>query len=215
MLAGGSLLALRGGAGGAATLGGVLAVAAATFAWALDNTLTRPLADLDPRAVVLWKASLGAALSALLALTLREPWPRPGAVAALLACGATGYGLSLRLYLRAQRSLGAARTGSIFALAPFLGAVVAFALGEREAPGIVGAAAALFALGVYLHATERHEHEHHHEALEHEHAHRHDDGHHTHTHDATVVGEHSHAHAHEASAHEHPHGADLHHDHHG
>lgn len=44
-----------------------------------------------------------------------EPAPASGAVLSLLALGATGYGLSLRLYLLAQRRIGAARTGSVFA----------------------------------------------------------------------------------------------------
>jgi drug/metabolite transporter (DMT)-like permease len=215
MLAGGGLLALRGGSFGASTLLGLGAVALATFSWACDNVLTRPLADLDPRAVVLAKASIGAALSLLVALASREAWPRPLPAAALLACGATGYGLSLRLYLHAQRSLGAGRTGSIFALAPFLGALLAFLLGEREGAGWFAAAAALFAGGVYLHATEDHGHPHRHEATEHEHAHRHDDGHHTHVHDPEVAGAHSHVHRHEEVEHEHAHGVDLHHDHHG
>jgi hypothetical protein len=35
------------------------------------------------------------------------------AALALLAIGATGYGLSLRFYLLAQRAFGAARTGSV------------------------------------------------------------------------------------------------------
>jgi hypothetical protein len=37
----------------------------------------------------------------------------------LFLIGATGYCLSLRFYLLAQRALGAARTGSVFAKAPF------------------------------------------------------------------------------------------------
>jgi drug/metabolite transporter (DMT)-like permease len=228
MLVGGALLAWR-GAGGAGFTGGaggieaasgswlgLLAVAAATLGWALDNTLTRPLADLDPRAVVFWKALAGATMSALAALVTRERWPGPLAGVALLACGAAGYGLSLRLYLRAQRVLGAARTGSLFAFGPFVGAGLAFALGDRVGGGLVGAAAACFLVAVWLHATEKHGHLHRHLPLEHEHAHRHDDGHHTHVHLPPASGEggtHSHLHRHEPTEHEHPHGVDAHHRH--
>src|SRR5439155_13663594 len=126
---------------------------------------------------------------------------------------ATGYGLSLRLYLRAQRQLGAARTGSIFAAAPFVGAAVALALGERSATIETAIAGCLLAAGVALHVTEQHHHLHAHDALEHEHAHRHDDGHHDHHHDAPVVGEHSHPHRHEPVTHDHDHAPDVHHDH--
>jgi hypothetical protein len=137
---------------------------------------------------------------------------RPALV--LLVCGATGYGLSLRLYLTAQRRIGAARTGSVFALAPFVGASVAIAFGDRALDWLTALAAALFGFGVYLHASEHHEHEHHHDPVEHDHPHRHDDGHHDHTHDPPVGGEHSHAHRHGALVHSHEHAPDLHHDHH-
>ncbi len=217
MVAGGALLAARGAAGsawaGSGSLLGLLAVAGATLGWALDNTLTRPLAELDPRAVVFWKALAGAALSAGVALLARDRWPAAGACGALLACGAAGYGVSLRLYLRAQRVLGAARTGSLFAFGPFVGAALAFALGDRLGGGLVGAAAACFLVAIALHLTEKHGHAHRHEALEHEHAHRHDDGHHEHVHVPPVLGAHSHAHRHEATEHAHPHGVDVHHRH--
>lgn len=214
MVAGGALLALRGASAvGGATLLGLVSVAAATLGWALDNTLTRPLADLDPRAVVFWKALVGAAMSAATALATRDPWPSAASTAALLACGAVGYGLSLRLYLRAQRILGAGRTGSLFAFGPFVGAVLAFALGDRSGGAFVGAAAACFLAAVWLHATEQHDHRHRHGPTQHEHAHEHDDGHHGHRHTTPVTGPHSHMHEHEPTEHGHPHGADVHHRH--
>jgi len=213
MLAGGALLALRTGPLGASEALGLGAIALATLFWALDNTLSRPLADFDPRVVVFVKAALGAGLSASLALVLRERWQAHYELAGLFVCGFLGYGVSLGLYLRAQRVLGAARTGSLFAVAPFVGAAFAYALGDRTGVGLMGAAAVLFALAVYLHVTERHAHHHVHEPLEHEHAHRHDDGHHEHVHDPPVAGSHSHPHRHSRIEHEHPHGSDLHHRH--
>lgn len=213
MLVAGGVLAFRTQGAGTSSAVGLGALAAATLAWGLDNTLTRPLSDFEPRAVVFWKGALGATLSAGLALAFSDAWPHGVAVAALVVCGASGYGLSLRLYLRAQRLLGAARTGSLFALAPFLGAAVAFALGDRGNAWLVALAAVLFAWASYLHVTEDHHHRHRHEALDHEHAHTHDDGHHSHQHNPPVVGSHTHPHHHEAGEHEHPHGSDLHHRH--
>ncbi|HEY2406157.1 MAG TPA: EamA family transporter [Polyangiaceae bacterium] len=213
MLAGGAVLALRAGTTGTSSALGLIAISCATLGWALDNTATRPLADFDPRAVVFWKAALGVTLSSLLATLVHDSWPRPAASLALLACGGAGYGFSLRLYLRAQRLLGAARTGSLFAAAPFVGALLAFSLGDRAEAQFIALSAALFGLAVYLHVTESHAHGHVHEPLEHEHAHRHDDGHHLHIHEPPVYGVHSHAHRHEPMQHEHAHGSDLHHRH--
>lgn len=213
MVLGGCATVAGASAAGGPARWGALAVVAAVLAWALDNVLTRPFADLDPAAVVRVKALCGAALTATLSLGTGEPlpgWPR---AAGLLACGATGYGLSLRLYLLAQRRVGAGRTGSVFALAPFVGALAALALGDRPAGAATAVAAALFLAGLSLHLTERHAHAHRHEALEHDHAHAHDDGHHAHTHDVPPAGPHAHPHRHEPVEHAHAHGPDAHHPH--
>ncbi len=192
---------------------GLLAVIAATLTWAADNTLTRPLAELDPRAVVRAKAGLGATLAVVVSLVLGEPWPTVRNLVGLLAVGAVGYGLSLRLYLQAQRQMGAARTGSVFALAPFVGALLAALVSETGLSGRLWLSGVLFLVGVWLHATEVHQHRHHHAADHHEHLHRHDDGHHDHLHEPPVLGEHVHSHRHEALEHEHSHGSDVHHGH--
>ncbi|HWU91435.1 MAG TPA: EamA family transporter [Kofleriaceae bacterium] len=192
---------------------GIAAVAGATAAWAADNTLTRPLAERDAREVVAGKGGLGALLTTVTALAAGDAWPSWPAALVLLGCGATGYGLSLRLYLLAQRRIGAGRTGSVFALAPFIGAALGFALGDRGAGAGTLAAAVLFALGVYLHVTERHAHAHAHEPLDHDHLHRHPDEHHEHAHDPPFVGEHAHPHRHEHLEHQHEHAPDVHHHH--
>lgn len=213
LLAGGGVLVLDRGRSGGTELWGSLAVLLATAAWGMDNTLSRALAERDPSQVVMVKAALGASATALLAVLFAEsapPWP---AALALLLVGASGYGLSLRFYLLAQRAFGAARTGSVFALAPFIGALTAFALGDRSATMVMAAGGVLMLIGVLLHLAESHEHDHAHEALEHEHAHRHDDGHHEHDHDVESAREHSHLHRHEPIEHAHAHVPDAHHPH--
>jgi len=213
LTAGGMLLVVDQGRGGGAQLAGLLAVLLATAAWGVDNTLSRALAERDPGQVVLAKAALGASATAALAFVFGEPRPSAGSAAALLVVGATGYGLSLRFYLLAQRAFGAARTGSVFAFAPFIGAALAVLLGDRSASLLLVLGSALMLAGVMLHLAESHGHEHEHEALEHEHAHRHDDGHHEHVHTPMPAGEHSHRHRHEPMRHAHPHVPDAHHAH--
>jgi len=213
LLAGGILLVLDQGRDGGARIWGLLAVLAATAAWGLDNTLSRSLAERDPGQVVLAKAALGATFTALLAAGFGESLPAPGAALGLLAVGATGYGLSLRFYLLAQRAFGAARTGSVFAFAPFIGATLAVAMGDQSINWMMAAGSALMLAGVALHLAESHGHEHWHEVMEHEHAHRHDDNHHNHVHDRMPTGTHSHWHRHESLTHAHPHVPDAHHAH--
>ena len=212
---GGAVLVLdRAGDGGDITqMLGLLAVLGATLAWGIDNTLSRGLADADPSQVVLAKAALGAGCSLLIGAASGQAALPLSAAAGLLLVGATGYGLSLRCYLLAQRAFGAARTASVFAAAPFIGAAIALALGDRAFSAGMGLGAALMLAGVILHLAERHVHEHSHQAQEHEHAHSHDDGHHDHVHDPMPVGPHSHPHRHTARSHHHPHVPDLHHSH--
>lgn len=213
LLAGGVVLVLDQGRTGGAQLWGLLAVLLATAAWGVDNTLSRALAERDPGQVVMAKALLGATATTLLAVLFGEPLPSAGAALALLAIGATGYGLSLRFYLLAQRAFGAARTGSVFAFAPFIGAAIAMAMGDRSGSWLMALGSVLMLTGVVLHLAESHGHEHEHEPLEHEHAHRHDDGHHEHAHTVMPVGEHSHPHRHEPRRHAHSHVPDAHHVH--
>lgn len=213
LLAGGVLLVVDQGLSGGGQLLGLMAVLVATAAWGMDNTLSRALAERDPGQVVLIKAALGSTATLSLALLAGEPLPGLWPALGLLAVGATGYGLSLRFYLLAQRAFGAARTGSVFAFAPSIGAFLAFALGDRSAGWGMAAGGLLMLLGVVVHLAESHGHEHEHDELEHEHAHRHDDGHHDHSHDPMPVGPHSHSHRHHPIRHLHAHVPDAHHAH--
>lgn len=185
----------------------------ACFAWAMDNTISRRLADRDPIAVVAAKGLLGGSLS--LAAALLGGWVAvtAGSATRLLLLGGIGYGLSLQLYLRAQRVMGTARTASVFATAPFVGVAVAVAMGTPWPGPLFAAAAGLMAAGLWLHATEQHDHAHTHPTLDHDHIHVHDDGHHGHEHEEMPVGPHSHPHHHEPITHDHEHGEDLHHRH--
>lgn len=213
LLSGGVVLVTEQGALGQVQLLGLLAVMLATVAWGVDNTLSRGVAERDPGQVVLIKAALGALCTGALAALFDEPAPLAMTAFGLVIVGATGYGLSLRFYLLAQRTFGAARTGSVFAFAPFIGALGAFAMGDRSGSALMIVAGVLMLLGVLLHLMEAHAHEHIHEALEHEHAHRHDDGHHDHVHETMPIGPHSHWHKHEPVTHIHAHVPDAHHGH--
>jgi drug/metabolite transporter (DMT)-like permease len=210
---GGMTLVLDRAESGATPTLGLLAVMLATAAWGVDNTLSKAVAERDPGQVVMLKCALGAVATTLLAFLFDEPLPTLLPALGLLAVGATGYGLSLRFYLLAQRSFGAARTGSVFAFAPFVGAAFAFALGERSGSVWMLVGATLMVAGIVLHLAERHAHSHVHEPLEHEHAHTHDDGHHGHVHVLMPAGTHSHLHRHEPLRHLHAHVPDEHHSH--
>jgi len=189
-------------------------IAGACLAWAVDNNLTRKVSQADPVQIALLKGCLAGVVNVGIAFVLGSVLPPLAALGAAAIVGFAGYGVSLVLFVVALRHIGTARTGAYFSLAPFFGGLVAvLVLGEPVTVQIV-AAGSLMALGVWLHLTERHEHEHGHEDMAHEHGHVHDE-HHQHGHDGTEPqGEpHSHLHVHAQLRHRHAHFPDIHHRH--
>jgi drug/metabolite transporter (DMT)-like permease len=198
----------------AAGFAGPALIAAACLAWAIDNNLTRRVSGGDAITIAGLKGLIAGSVNLCLGLLQAATLPAAGLVALAGALGLVGYGISLVLFVIALRHLGTARTGAYFSVAPFFGAAIALALlGETASPAF-WVAAALMAAGVWLHITERHEHEHIHDPLEHTHEHVHD-VHHRHEHSFAWNGRepHSHEHTHGGLRHSHPHYPDLHHRH--
>jgi drug/metabolite transporter (DMT)-like permease len=200
--------------GGATPSAGAGLIVAACLCWAIDNNLTRKVSTNDAMLVACLKGLLAGVCNTVLALATGAELAGPGSVAASLLVGFLGYGLSLTLFVIGLRTLGTARTGAYFSVAPLFGVLVSLALWPQPPSALFWAAAGLMAVGVWLHIREGHEHAHVHEALEHSHRHRHDE-HHQHAHDFEWSGEgfHVHPHRHEALAHSHAHYPDIHHRH--
>jgi drug/metabolite transporter (DMT)-like permease len=202
------------GVGGRVVGGGALLIALACLCWALDNNSTRRVAGNDAMLIAAAKGIAGGTVNIGLAVLLAGPAPPLAGAMAAAGVGFGGYGVSLVLFVIALRELGTARASAYYGIAPFVGVVVAFVvLGERP-DAVFGVAAALMALGVWLHLTERHGHMHAHDALAHTHSHTHD-LHHRHEHAFAWDGKepHTHPHVHDALTHSHPHAPDLHHRH--
>lgn len=191
-----------------------LAVIGACLAWAIDNNLTRKISHADASWTASIKGLVSGSVNLTLALLLGAALPALPMLSAALAIGLLAYGVSLALFVVGLRHLGTARTAAYFSLAPFFGALVALALGDPLTLRLL-VAAALMALGAWLHLTERHHHQHVHREELHDHAHVHDE-HHQHAHDFPVSPgtRHRHLHRHAAlPAHTHRHFPDTHHRH--
>lgn len=131
-----------------------------------------------------------------------------------MVVGFLGYGLSLTLFVVALRTLGTARTGAYFSVAPLCGVVISLVLWPVLPGPLFWCAGALMAMGVWLHVRERHAHTHTHEPLAHSHRHRHDEHHqHAHAFPWSLAEFHTHPHVHEPLTHRHPHYPDIHHRH--
>jgi drug/metabolite transporter (DMT)-like permease len=193
---------------------GALLVAAACACWAVDNNLTRKVSTNDAMVIACLKGLVAGSVNLGIALMLGAHLPGIGKIAAAMLTGFAGYGVSLVLFVVALRNLGTARTGAYFSVAPLFGVTLSLILWPEMPSLLFWLAAALMALGVWLHIRERHEHHHTHDALEHNHRHRHDE-HHQHTHDFEWDGEepHTHPHRHAPIRHTHAHFPDIHHRH--
>ena len=194
---------------------GALLIVAACACWGLDNCITARIEQLAPEHVVFGKGVVAGGANLLLGLTVAGSvgdWGWAAVVAALII-GMAGYGLSITLWVKGARDLGAARGQVIFAAAPFIGAALSWlALGESIS--LVQVIAVILAVvGVAVSLETLHEHEHRHEPLAHDHEHTHDDGHHDHVHEDGFTGRHAHPHDHPEIVHTHPHVPDLHHRH--
>lgn len=193
---------------------GPIVIVGACVAWGFDNNLTRKVSLADPLQIVELKGLVAGPFNVALALLAGAMVPISPILFFAIITGFLGYGLSLVLYVLALRELGASRTSAYFSTAPFLGGVISVvALGDTITPTLL-IAGGLMGSGVWLHATEHHEHEHIHEPTLHTHPHIHDE-HHLHTHGpGDPQGEpHTHRHEHSATKHAHPHTPDMHHQH--
>jgi len=190
-----------------------LAIVGACLCWALDNNLTRKISASDPVVLAMVKGLAAGSFNLALAYALGMEFPASATLAAALALGFLGYGVSLVLFILALRHLGAARTAAHFSTAPFIGAAIAIlVLGELLTASFITALILMLA-ATWLVLTQRHAHDHGHEHMPHRHRHTPDE-HHQHAHLGHEGPEpHAHRHEHPPLTHSHSHLPDLHHRH--
>lgn len=193
---------------------GVLGVLAACILWGVDNNITNTISAKDPLSIVTIKALGAGIFSITLAFALNTPLPTQVAAIKAMTVGYFTYGLSIVLFILSMRGLGAARAGTLFGVAPFIGAVLSFLIFSNLPDLRFLVALPIMIAGAALLLGEAHSHEHLHCGLDHEHRHTHDDEHHNHSHSQNgKCHSHSHPHFHNEIRHNHPHTPDLHHRH--
>jgi drug/metabolite transporter (DMT)-like permease len=101
---------------------GSVLIIAATMVWGLENNFTRNLSDNSPIKITAIKGIFSGLSSIVLAYFVNQVIVDVPLILLSMLLGFVTYGLSIMFYIYAQRSLGAAKTSSFYALAPFLGA---------------------------------------------------------------------------------------------
>lgn len=168
---------------------GSLYVLLATVCWGFENNCTRNISSKSTYEIVVLKGIFSGLGSLAIAFIKRETMPQPKYIALALLLGFVAYGLSIFLYVRAQNTLGAAKTSAYYAVAPFIGAFLSFVFLKERPTGMYLAALAVMIAGTVLVVADT-------LVMQHSHLHRHTF---THTHDGsthTHTVTHSHEHNH-------------------
>ncbi len=101
---------------------GSLFVLLACVCWGFENNCTRCLSSKNPLEIVVIKGFGSGLGSLIIAFVLGESLPNFVYIVLALLLGFVAYGLSIYFYIYAQRDLGAAKTSTYYAVAPFIGA---------------------------------------------------------------------------------------------
>jgi drug/metabolite transporter (DMT)-like permease len=129
---------------------GSLFILLACLCWGIENNCTRRLSSKDPLQIVVVKGLCSGAGSIIIGLILGERITHLWSIFAVLGVGFVAYGLSIFFYIYAQRNLGAARTSSYYAIAPFIGTLLSLIIFLNMPPYTYFAALALMAVGAWL-----------------------------------------------------------------
>jgi drug/metabolite transporter (DMT)-like permease len=101
--------------------------------WGIENNCTRALSEKDPMIIVLLKGIFCGGTSFVLALILGERTESFLSIVFALILGLVSYGLSIFVFVYAQRYLGAAKTSVYSAATPFVATVISLIV-FREIP---------------------------------------------------------------------------------
>lgn len=143
----------------------------------LDNNLTATATGATPAQITLAKGVVAGTANLLIGLNTEHSTLSAGSIGWALVVGALGYGMSIILWVRSARRLGAARSQGVFATAPFVGMSLGWILTDDPIHASQPVALVVMVMGVALVVTSSHVHEHEHVELVHAHDHVPDESH--------------------------------------
>jgi drug/metabolite transporter (DMT)-like permease len=129
---------------------GAVGIIVAGFFWGLDNNFMAHITAFPPELIAVAKAGFGGCIAWSLVFLIHEPLPPWDLAALALLTGFVSFGLGLILFIRALRAMGAARAGSVYAAAPFIGCIVSLLVFSEPLDLLFWIALPLFALGVLI-----------------------------------------------------------------
>lgn len=100
---------------------GSVFILAATVCWGFENNCTRNISSKNTYEIVMIKGIFSGLGSFMIARIMNETFPPLRYIVYAMILGFVAYGLSIFLYVKAQKELGAAKTSAFYAIAPFIG----------------------------------------------------------------------------------------------
>ena len=179
---------------------GSLFVLLAAICWGFENNCTRSISSKSTYEIVMVKGICCGIGSLLIVLIKGEQMPALRHIVLALILGYVAYGLSIFLYVRAQRVLGAAKTSAYYAVAPFIAAFLSFIILDEKLTGMYLLALTVMLAGTALVVVDTMIRNHVH-AHQHTFVHTHDGS----THSHTVAHAHDHDHLISEGTHAHHH----------
>lgn len=144
-----AVLSFEGGGSFRFSLGSLFVLGAAAC-WGLENNCTRRISEKSTYQIVTVKGLCSGTGSLVTALVLGESLADLRYIFPAMVLGFVAYGLSIFTYIRAQKTLGAAKTSAYYAVAPFLGALLSFLLLRESLSPVYAAALFIMAAGTVL-----------------------------------------------------------------
>lgn len=170
------------------SLGSVFVILA-TCCWGFENNCTRKISEKSTYEIVVLKGLFSGIGAFIVAIIMREKIPSFQYILYAMILGFIAYGLSIFMYIRAQRDLGAAKTSAYYAVAPFIGTFLAFIINGEKLTAIFFIGLIFMLIGsffvVYDTMLKHHSHRHTHTIV-----HTHNEITHTHV----IIHEHGHDH---------------------
>ncbi len=105
---------------------GSLYVLGACLSWGFENNCTRKLSGKSSTEITTIKGCFSGLGSLIVAFAMGEGLPIWTDMFFAMLLGFVAYGLSIKLYIMAQKDLGAAKTSAFYSVAPFLGVLFSF-----------------------------------------------------------------------------------------
>ena len=133
---------------------GSLFVLLACVCWGFENNCTRKISDKDPLEIVVIKGFGSGIGSLVIAFAIGERLPEMRYIVCALLLGFVAYGLSIFFYIYAQRTLGAAKTSTYYAVAPFIGVLLSLLIFREIPRPSFWVALVIMAAGTYLASTD-------------------------------------------------------------